>query len=265
MQTRTTLEWGRRLERARQLGEDNAAPKQILTFYLAVLQVQLEIAEEYASSGAELRPGTGFKQQIDLEMPLRKLSLLLSVTRREGTKVLVERTLKFSDANAARRKLEVFLAIEQLPHLDDPDMFFILAMLQPVAEHLASGALLPSHTTGRCPVCDSLPLLAILRPEGDGGKRWLQCSFCLYEWPYRRVLCPWCGETNKDKLPRYTAEECEYVRVEACDTCKHYLKSFDLTVNGHVIPMVDEIALAALDVWAVEQGFRKIANNLLGF
>lgn len=265
MQTKMALEWRRRLQRVRNLEEENAAAKQILRFYAAVLQVQSEIAEDCAASGQILRPGAGFKSQIDLELPLRKLASLLSVTRREGTKVLVEGTLRFSDIGLAKQKLKAFLATEQLPHLEDPDMFFVLAMLQPIAEHLAGGALLPDHTTGRCPVCDSLPLLAILRPEGDGAKRSLQCSLCLYEWPYRRVLCPWCGETNKDKLPRYTAEECDNVRIEACDTCKHYLKSFDLTVNGHAVPIVDEVALAALDVWAVEQGFRKIANNLLGF
>jgi formate dehydrogenase maturation protein FdhE len=55
------------------------------------------------------------------------------------------------------------------------------------------------------------------------------------------------------------------VRVEACDTCKSYLKSFDTTLDGLLIPEVDEIAFPALDIWASEQGYRKIQLNLMGF
>jgi len=107
--------------------------------------------------------------------------------------------------------------------------------------------------------------LAVLRPEGDGGKRHLQCSFCLTEWEFRRVLCPACAEVDYAKLPRYSPEELKAVRVEACDTCKCYLKSFDLTVDGLLIPEVDEVATIALDMWAIEQGYRKIRTNVTGF
>ena len=62
----------------------------------------------------------------------------------------------------------------------------------------------------------------MLRGEGDGGKRWLLCSLCSTEWQYRRVLCPGCGEENKDKLPIYTAAEFPAARVDACDTCHTY-------------------------------------------
>ena len=55
-----------------------------------------------------------------------------------------------------------------------------------------------------------------------------------------------------------------HVRVEACDTCKRYLKSVDLTTNGLAVPVVDEIAAAPLDLWAAEHGYQKIELNLLG-
>jgi formate dehydrogenase maturation protein FdhE len=51
----------------------------------------------------------------------------------------------------------------------------------------------------------------------------------LTEWLYRRVVCPSCGEENKDKLPIYIAAELDYMRVDACDSCQTYLKSVDLT------------------------------------
>ncbi len=93
-----------------------------------------------------------------------------------------------------------------------------------------------------CPFCAEKPVAAVLRPEGDGGKRFLLCSLCFTEWEFRRLLCPNCGEEDKDKLPIYTAAEMPHVRVEACDTCRVYLKAIDLTKNGLAVPEVDELA-----------------------
>jgi FdhE protein len=81
---------------------------------------------------------------------------------------------------------------------------------------------------------------------------------------YRRIVCPNCGEANKDKLPVYKAEDISYVRVEACDSCRCYLKSVDLTLNGLAIPVVDELATVALNLWAEESGYVKLEVNLLG-
>jgi formate dehydrogenase maturation protein FdhE len=53
--------------------------------------------------------------------------------------------------------------------------------------------------------------------------------------------------------------------VEACDTCKTYLKSVDLTVEGRAVPEVDEVATAPLDLWAAERDYHKILPNVMGF
>ena len=116
-----------------------------------------------------------------------------------------------------------------------------------------------------CPVCGARPQAAVLRPEGDGGKRFLLCSLCLTEWEFRRILCPVCGEEDYQKLPRYSAEDRAAARVEACDTCHFYLKSIDLTVDGHAVPLVDEVATVPLDLWAEEHGYKKAERNLMGF
>jgi FdhE protein len=91
------------------------------------------------------------------------------------------------------------------------------------------------------------------------------CSFCLREWLFRRLICPWCGEEDKEKLPRFTAERIAFIHVESCDTCKRYLKAVDMSVEGRAVPLVDEAALAVLDVWAVDRGYTKIVQNLVGF
>jgi FdhE protein len=52
--------------------------------------------------------------------------------------------------------------------------------------------------------------------------------------------------------------------VEACETCKRYLKTVDLTKNGLAIPEVDELAAIPLSLWAQEKGYTKLQTNLLG-
>jgi len=117
-------------------------------------------------------------------------------------------------------------------------------------------------TRNTCPFCGERPVAAVLRPEGEGGKRYLLCSLCLTEWEFRRMLCPNCGEENHEKLPVYTTKEFPHVRVEACDSCRQYLKAVDLTVDGLAVPEVDELAAIALDLWAAENGYTKVGANL---
>jgi len=102
------------------------------------------------------------------------------------------------------------------------------------------------------PLCGARPLHGCLRVEGDSGKRFLLCSFCSQEWEFRRIHCPTCGEQAEGKLPVYVAEQLPHIRVEACDTCKFYLQTVDLTKDGHAIPLVDDLAAIPLTLWAHE-------------
>jgi FdhE protein len=144
--------------------------------------------------------------------------------------------------------------------------FLSRAFLQPYAEFV-TGAMLPPNlpmTTCRCPRCSSLPLLGVLRPEGDGGKRFLLCSFCSQEWEFRRIFCALCGEEREEKLPIYLAEEFPHIRVESCESCKHFLRTIDMTKDGNAVPVVDDLAAIPLSLWAEEQGYSRIQTNLLG-
>jgi hypothetical protein len=167
-----------------------------------------------------------------------------------------------------RKLAEFFPRLSKLvPHIPfpptgDAEKFFWHVVMQPYAEHFrkphgdAAGAI--------CPACGSKPVVGVLRGEGDGAKRGLMCSLCALEWPYRRLICPNCGEEDKEKLPVYTAAQIDYIRVEACDTCRTYLKSVDLTKDGFAVPQVDEIATVALNLWAEEHDYTKIETNILG-
>jgi formate dehydrogenase maturation protein FdhE len=143
----------------------------------------------------------------------------------------------------------------------DEAKFFWRVLMQPYAARFRK----PGEGNGsRCPSCGGKPVVGALRGEGDGAKRGLICHLCALEWPYRRVICANCGEEDKEKLPVYIAEQINYVRVEACDTCHTYLKSVDLTKDGFAVPEVDEIATVSLNIWADEHGYSKIETNILG-
>src|ERR1044071_9782471 len=70
----------------------------------------------------------------------------------------------------------------------------------------------------------------------------------------RPVVCENCGEERPAKLGYFHLPDFDYVRIEACDTCKHYIKGIDLTKLGLAAPLVDEIYSAPLDLWARAHG-----------
>ena len=78
------------------------------------------------------------------------------------------------------------------------------------------------------------------------------------------MVCANCGEQDPSRVGYYQTSGFQYLRVEACDNCKYYIKGIDLTVNGLAVPIVDEVAAVALDVWARERGYGKIELNLIG-
>jgi formate dehydrogenase maturation protein FdhE len=146
------------------------------------------------------------------------------------------------------------------------EQFFSRAFLEPYAEFLGqqSPNVTLLVTATRCPLCNSHPYMGVLRVEGDSGKRFLVCSFCSQEWEFRRILCPHCGESAEPKLPVYVPEQFPHLRVEACDTCKNYLLTVDLTKNGHAIPIVDDLSALPLTLWAHNHAYSRPHPNLLG-
>jgi FdhE protein len=150
--------------------------------------------------------------------------------------------------------------------LDPAAALISWVFLQPYAEHLAELAapFAAEGTPSCCPFCSRNPQVGVLRQEGDGAKRSLICSLCAHEWEYRRIVCPACGEENVNKLAVYSTEKFPQVRVEACDTCHSYIKSVDLTKDGHAVPVVDELATVPLNLWAADHGYAKLQPNLLG-
>ena len=260
-----TSEWDKRVRRAAELAERYTFANEILDFYGRVLTLQQAVVEEIgARAVASAAEEASLRSRLNVSNVSRHLPALFSLAEKHGPAKLAEEAGVVARLSQEEREdlLRNFLTGESTAHA-----FFARALLQPYAEKLAANLPQPPPAGDRfaCPICGSRPQTAVLRPEGDGGKRFLLCSLCLTEWEFRRILCAACGEENYQKLPRYCAEDVAAVRVEACDTCHFYLKSIDLTVDGLAVPLVDEVAAVPLDLWAAEHGYKKIEPNLMGF
>lgn len=242
-----------RIARAETLAYQYPSAAPLLGFYAKLARFQAPILAEFRSKG-----GT------DPRGLLYYFSDLVKLVSRSGTELLANFAAKCLQTNESR--LNLLLTVWEGGEAVDPAArFYARVLLQPFAEYLASRGDLQSSGAGpTCPFCNARPVAAVLRGEGDGGKRSLVCSLCSTEWQFRRVLCPGCGEENKDKLPVYTAAEFPAARVEACDSCQTYIKSIDLTKDGHAVPIVDEIASVALNIWAEDHDYSKLETNLLG-
>ena len=167
-----------------------------------------------------------------------------------------------------RQRLDAFVDNGDDGRDADPNVAFVIeAALLPFAERAATHANLPARdrpaAASRCPFCGRRPALASLREAGHGAKRGYICGVCACEWRAPRIGCAACGECHFEKLPVFSAEGLNAVRVEACDTCRAYLKSIDFTRDGHAEPVVDDLATLALDLWAREQGYRRLRPHLL--
>jgi FdhE protein len=156
------------------------------------------------------------------------------------------------------------------PRLTSPEshraeVLDLLRRVAPAAEAAAERILLEAWTVGRAhPACE--PAAAVLRedPEAVAIRRSLVCAVCAEEKPHARLACPDCGEESPEKLPRFTAREIPWIRIDACDGCRSYLKAVDLSKEPAAEPVVDELASTPLDLIARDRGYAKRRPNLAG-
>jgi len=265
--------WDQRIERAKELARDLPAASEALAFYSEIVAFQKSLlsGESLASlNGSSMAGDVSFRERLDPASLSASFPSLLSLVGRVGPPALAETAEELAQADRGywEHLLSVYWRAEAHAVDDAPEahLFFARAFLQPYAEYLADNMEieLPRFGSSSCPICTGKPQVGVLREEGHGAKRSLVCSLCLTEWGYRRVLCPACGEERFEALPVYTASEFAHVRIEACDTCKTYIKTVDLTKNGLAVPVVDELATIPLTLWAQEKGYAKLQPNLLG-
>ena len=259
--------WDKRIRRAGELSERASSAHEVLSFYRHILEAQRGIYQDIsARPAAAVSLDISLRERLDTDYAMRWMPAVLDVVRRHGPAKLAAEADRIAVADSRHQRQLLADYVNKAETGDDSGRFLARVIWQPIAEFLAAQYKVSTNgSESKCPICGGWPQLAVLRPEGDGGKRHLQCSFCLtngsfaefFVRPVRKSTTPNFRDTRRKSQKRFASE--------ACDTCKFYLKSFDMTADGLLVPEVDEIATIALDLWANEHGYRKIHQNVTGF
>jgi formate dehydrogenase accessory protein FdhE len=242
---------------------------------------EVEAAARAMASASRLNRDKGVFPLLDLDAAvdpvIAEIDLLVTALNLPG-RAPVPAPLEAAGSELKRRSMQERGELVQA-WLDDPSLldprfgFWIAAAAAPVLESAAAGVSPPERSQwsgAACPVCGGPPQVSVIAEQSGefmaGSPRSLVCSRCATWWAFPRAVCPWCGEDDSRKLVAYTVEDLEPARLDACETCSSYVKSFDLRRPGgrDVAPQVDDVATLALDLWAQERGLHRSARSFAG-
>jgi len=266
-------EYDARIRRAEKLIAEKSSASELLSFYKRIGSFQKTFVGQISDAGKQqpaVQQFGSLRESLDLTLLLPHFRNFLSLVEQNAPNALAAAAREIA-AMPSDAWISLLTAYWELGGLFDQEIgafaqFFPRAFLQPYAAYIAGRTAVPpvSATPRVCPLCRGRALFGVLRVEGDGGKRCMVCSFCGYEWEFRRILCPTCGEEEEKKLPVYVAEQFPHIRVEACETCKFFVRTIDLTKDGHAVPVVDDLGAIPLTLWAHEHGYSRLQPNLFG-
>lgn len=127
------------------------------------------------------------------------------------------------------------------------------ALEQVVARH-GDAVTKADWSEGYCPICGREPKIGEIR--GEEETRYLFCNQCGFQWSFRRIRCPFCGNEEQQTLAYFTIEGDERYRVDVCNACKRYIKIVDFRETNRKADMdVEDIATLHLDMLANDEGY----------
>jgi len=255
-----------------------------LTLMAAVLRYQAAQAGSPAvqnavaamTAGAELRLAAGRFPLLDLAAAVQPVAagIPAAVSALAGTALpdqLRAAGVALRDAGDAERAglveawLEDSLGVEAVPG------FWVRVAAGPILEGARAGIGTPDRdawTGAACPACGGAAQVSVIAEESGefmgGSPRSLVCGRCAGWWTFPRAVCAWCSESDPNRLPSFVPDGRRAVRIDGCESCGHYVKTFDLREPGgaDLVPLVDDVATVPLDLWAQDQG---LARPLVSF
>lgn len=279
--------WSERRERARELAAAWPFAAEVLGFYAAVLEAQEPIFER----ALEDRPAP---KRLPAYVAEKALGAIIEVSVSSGPPAMTESVLSSFHETDLVPMIESWLRGDSLAPVE---RYLARAATSPILEALGAEAI-ENRGAGddlHCPVCGGLPQLSTFAPSPEDlvtARRHLVCSRCATAWPFSRLTCASCGETETKALTvfgevgttqaeisenivkartdpearkRSVVPQFPHLRIDGCRTCSHFLLNVDLERNGRAVPLVDEIAAIPLSLYAAERGLSKVVPNLMGF
>jgi len=135
----------------------------------------------------------------------------------------------------------------------------VAAYLSPVVGPYAAWRDEEKWLRAHCPTCGSLPAMAQLVGADPGRMRFLVCGCCGTRWQYSRTGCPFC-ESDAHRLASLAVEGEAGLRIDSCELCKGYLKTYD--GGGDEAVLLADWTSLHLDVLALDRGLKRLAASL---
>lgn len=258
------LAFERRAVRAGDLARDAVTATEPLLFAAGLYRTQGQAAAQMARVHRD-HPMAG-RLDDDADAVLAAASAVLRYAAETAPGPLAEaaRERQADPPGTARARLLAYWNGD-FPGAED---YLSRAILRPYAELLRSLPRSPDRVRreGGCPFCGGAPVISARRDGStmEGARRVMGCALCGGEWPFPRILCAACREQDPRKLPSFRSERHPAVRIEACETCRRYVKSIDLSLDARPIPEVDDLVSLSMDLWARDQGFVRVEPGLAG-
>jgi FdhE protein len=229
-----------------------------------IFPIDEELVEKKISGGLPLIDfSTG---KFDLSEPKQYFLALLEIAEKRAPGETKEIVQKIQDDSFNYEKMicDSFDSLDDdIPDDLDEDVIdlvdlFLEESLRPALEKVAEkyGKIIneTGWAEGYCPVCGKEPKIGEIREEE--GRRFLFCTQCGFEWRYRRIKCPFCGNEEQQTLAYFTIEGEEKYRVDVCHECKRYIKIVDFRESKEEANLdVEDIATLHLDMLANEEGY----------
>lgn len=113
----------------------------------------------------------------------------------------------------------------------------------------------------RCATCGGACGLVELRTERSGDAnlraaplRLMHCAFCGLRWVVPTLECPSCSSTKSGDAKYYFTSREPELRIDYCDSCRHYVKVVDGDkVSGPIHVGLELLTAAHLDMIAQEK------------
>ncbi len=113
-----------------------------------------------------------------------------------------------------------------------------------------------------CRTCGALPAMAQLIGADSMRRRLLACGCCRTRWPFGRTSCPFC-EADAQRLASVTIEGEAGLRIDHCESCGGYLKTYD--GQGNEPFALSDWSSLHLDLIAQDRGLKRLAASLYEF
>jgi len=157
------------------------------------------------------------------------------------------------------RNIYDFILSERLS--DDFVIFYAIFLAYPYRNRVAQIILtefdLSSHMSGFCPVCGHWPGISyIIEKEGT---KIMSCVCCGAHWSFRRLICSFCFNTDKDTLGYLNIKGEDKISAYICDKCRRYLKTIRIK-EGEIdfskeLSIIDYMGSGFLDIAAMQNKY----------